>query len=232
MSCRCPESGNPKGPRRRGRPVQIEPERRQELLLTATAELLSERRLDEVTMTAVSDRAGMSKRTIYGMFDSREALLEAAITHVSRAIFRPLDDTARALPLADRLRRLMTVNTVPGAENYKIELLRTIITSAKAFPDLARRACDEGFGVLVRNIATEIDIGVRTGEIALPEDQIPLAARILVDMTFENPIPKLLRSDLSHPDPACSAERRELAIAIFLRGLAGPATGAGTGLPP
>ena len=94
--------------RRRGRPVQIDQDRREELVLVATTELLSELRLDEVTMAAIAERAGMSKRTVYGMFENREALLGACMARIGQSVFRPLDPSDRNLPIGERLKRLLS----------------------------------------------------------------------------------------------------------------------------
>jgi AcrR family transcriptional regulator len=47
-----------------------------DLMLQAAAELIAEDGLDALSLAQVAERAGVSKRTLYNYFDSREALLE------------------------------------------------------------------------------------------------------------------------------------------------------------
>lgn len=226
MSVSEPENGEGSGGvsleehRRRGRPVQIAPARRVQMVLDATQALLAEHPLGDVTMTAIAARAGMSKRTLYGMFDSREALLEACIARLSGSIFQPLAEEERALPVERRLKALLTLNTGPQTELYTLELLRALIAEASSFSALARRTCEEGFERLAGNVAAELGEGLRRGEIDLPAERVPLAARIVIDMAFDNPIPFLLNPDTPRPSPEQKAARREWAVEIFLNGLA------------
>lgn len=227
MSCKPRSRGECRLPRRRGRPVQIDPAARAEIVLDAAAGLLGAVRLDEITMDTIADRAGMSKRTLYSLFDSREALLEASIARLIRALFEPPQPMAPELPLADRLRRLLTVNKVAAGESCSLEILRTIIAEAHTYPGLARRTREEGHETRVRCIAAELEAAAGRGEIALAPDRIGLAAEVLVNMTFANVVSSLLSTDPADPagielmtrETARADERRELALAIFLRGV-------------
>ncbi|MFV0359363.1 TetR/AcrR family transcriptional regulator [Tropicimonas sp.] len=223
----CPREGVGVTARRRGRPLQLSPETREALVLEAAGGLLSEQQLDDVTMTAIADRAHMSKRTLYRMFGSREALLEAAIRRVAQTVFQPLDPAARRLALADRLDLLLTIDKDPATEPHRLELLRAIIAGTRTFPVLARRTLAEGRELLERNVASELRTAVARGEIGLPADRIDLAALILIDMAFDNPLSRLLGPDLPAPTAERIRTRRRAAIAIFLAGL--PALGATTG---
>ncbi|MFV0334590.1 MAG: TetR/AcrR family transcriptional regulator [Tropicimonas sp.] len=206
--------------RRPGRPVQIAPERRVEMVLDAAQALLAEHPLADVTMTAIAARAGMSKRTLYGMFDSREALLEACIARLTRSIFRPLEEDDRARPLEHRLKRLLTLNTGPETELYALELLRSLIAEASSFSALARRTCEESFDTLARNVTVELHEGLRRGEIVdLPAERLSLAARIVIDMACVNPLPFLLNPQAPKPTREQKAARRDWAVEIFLNGL-------------
>ncbi len=205
--------------RRRGRPVQIGRPERMEMVLDATQVLLTEKRLGEVTMAAIAQRAGMSKRTLYGMFDSREALLEACIERLSRSIFRPLTPADSARPLAHRLRTLLTINAGPETAATAMELMRALIVEANSVLGPRRPACDGWLDWLEHAVAHELREGVRQGEIGLTPERIPLAAKIVIDMAFGNPLPFLLRPDMPRPGPEQKAARRDWAVEIFLGGL-------------
>ncbi|NND75399.1 MAG: TetR/AcrR family transcriptional regulator [Ilumatobacter sp.] len=48
-----------------------------ELILQAAADEIAERGLEDLSLRTIADRAGVSKRTLYNYFDSREALFTA-----------------------------------------------------------------------------------------------------------------------------------------------------------
>ncbi|MGR3496265.1 helix-turn-helix domain-containing protein [Citreimonas sp.] len=79
-----PPDADEQGGRKRGRPVQMCPRKRETLVLDCAMELLSERAPDEVTMADIARRAGMSKRTLYTLYRSREELLGAGLARMSR----------------------------------------------------------------------------------------------------------------------------------------------------
>ena len=76
-----------KRPGRQGAHV-VEMQRRR--LLTATSELVYERGVHAVTIALVSDRAGVSRKTFYGIFEDREgcllAVFEDAVDQAARVV--------------------------------------------------------------------------------------------------------------------------------------------------
>jgi AcrR family transcriptional regulator len=74
-------------PARQGAHV-VEMQRRR--LLTATSELVYERGVQAVTIALVSDRAGVSRKTFYGIFEDREgcllAVFEDAVSQAAHAV--------------------------------------------------------------------------------------------------------------------------------------------------
>ena len=203
--------------RRRGRPVQIDQDTREEIVLDATTQLLSELRLDEVTMAAIADRAGMSKRTVYGMFENREHLLGACIARIGKTVFRPLSPAERRLPVAARLKRVLTHNEVPGFEDNSLELLRAIIASTRTYPLLARRTSEKSTIALAGMVIEELQAAVQAGELSIPADQMQLHADLLVGMALENPVPRLLDPELPLSTPEEIAARRNLAVDLFVK---------------
>jgi AcrR family transcriptional regulator len=214
--------------RRRGRPVQIDPERRVELVLNATATLLSGRSLGDVTVSDIAAAAGMSKRTIYAMFDTREALLSACFTRIHETILRPLDPQEQALPLPERLRLLLTLHKPKGMESTSLEWLRSIVAQARTNPDLARPGIRSRHLLLAR-ICAELRRECDGGGLDLTDEGIEECGAILMDMAFENALTCLLDPQ-ARPGPETRDRRRDLAIAIFLDGIAGyrPPDGSGT----
>lgn len=206
---------------RRGRPVQIAPERREAMVLDAVAVLLCDHPLDAISMADVAAHVSMSKRTLYAMFPSREAMLLAALARMVEQVFRPLTAEESELPLESRLRRLLTVNKMPGLERNSIELLRAVVAGQKQFPELARRVHRAGWYPMVGLLRQELCRAVARGEIAKGDVPARQAAELLLDMTFEDVLPHLLDPVADMLGPEQRAQRRDLALGVFLRGISG-----------
>ena len=171
-------------------------------------------------MAAIAERAGMSKRTVYGMFENREALLGACMARIGQSVFRPLDPSDRNLPIGERLKRLLTINEVPGFDINSLELLRAIIAGTRTYPLLARRTSEKSSLVLGKMLTDELRSAVRAGELQIPDDQIETHSDLLVGMALECPIPRLLNPELPPNTSDRMAARRNLAVELFVKATA------------
>ena len=221
----CTASGCKDRISRRGRPVQMDHAQRETMVLDAAAHLLTEKPLDEVTMSAIARRVRMSKRTVYTLFSSREALLGACLARVGASLFRPLEPEDHSKPLSDRLRKLLTVNRVPFLQAAPLEILRVVIAQAHTYPDLARNMTREGHDKLVQQVARELLAAERSGEVSLGATRADEAAELLVDMIFGGAVRYLLDPSRTMICEEDKAARRDCAISIFMRGLACKARG-------
>lgn len=205
---------------RRGRPPQMDSLAREAVILDATAQLLLEIPFDEITMDVVSAKVGMSKRTVYEHFKSREELLIQAIVKISKTVFSPLKPEDVQRPLRDRLSILLRLNAPPGCEANKLECLRSIIAKAQTFPALAQQLYDNGRGALLGFVRNELLRAIAVGEIDLCKTDVPMAAEMLLDMALENTLTRLLHPSAPPQNIGEVERRRELAITIFLKGCA------------
>lgn len=74
-------------------------------LLTATSELIYERGVQAVTIALISDRAGVSRKTFYGIFEDREACLLAVFEDAVWQAARVVMDAAKGKkPWHERVR--------------------------------------------------------------------------------------------------------------------------------
>ncbi len=195
------------------------PERREARVLDSAIELLSEKAPDEVTMADIARRAGMSKRTLYTLYRSREELLGAGLARMSKALFRPLRPDERDASLEERLRILLTFNPKREPPEAVIEMLRTVIAGARTYPDLARDLSRSGPVQVAGLVQNELARAAEAGEIAIDPDGIPAVSELLVDMVVGNAIPSLLDPERILRSPAEQAARRDRAIYIFLNGV-------------
>lgn len=211
----------PKGAatRKRGRPVQMDPAEREALVLDSAVALLSERGPDDVTMADIANRAGMSKRTLYALYRSREELLGAGLKRISSTLFRPLHPDERSASLEERLRILMTFNPKMDTPEVPMEMLRVVIASARQYPDLARSLSRKGPGQVCDLLCIELAAAAENGEIDLTLEEIPASAELLVDMVVGNTIPCLLDPERLLRLPEEHIARRNRAIEIFLNGV-------------
>ncbi|MCO8144233.1 TetR/AcrR family transcriptional regulator [Rhodovulum tesquicola] len=203
---------------RRGRPPRMDPEERARVILDAAERVLLSRGLQGTSMDAVAAEAGMSKRTLYELFDGRAGLVEALVRRLREGIVRPLGDVQQALPLAQRLRLLLTPERLPGTGSAALEVMRAAIAEAPHQPDLAARMLEEGPLAVRRLIREELERGMSRGEIAL--DDPGAAAALLHRMALPCPLERLLRTDgVDEPLEAARA-RVDRAVAVFLAGMA------------
>lgn len=214
-----PTETDGKGARKRGRPVQMCPQKRETLVLDCAMDLLSERGPDDVTMADIAQRAGMSKRTLYTLYRSREELLGAGLARISRSLFRPLRLDERDAPLAERLRILLTFNPKREPPGVVYEMLRIIIAEARSYPELSRSLSRSGPVLAASLVRDELARAVEAGEIALDPEEIASASELLVDMVVGNAIPGLLDPDRIPRNSEEQAARRDRAIDIFLHGV-------------
>lgn len=202
--------------RARGRPRQLSPAEREALILDAAERLLVKNGFDAATMEGIAAEAGMSKRTLYEVFRDRAALVEACVRRIRLSLVRPLSREERALPLRRRLLRMFE----PDARNVDLAtplaVLRAVIVEAQRRPEIGRAFLREGPETAYAEVAEELRRAVAAGEILLKDPD--LAARMLCDMVFDNPIERLIDRTRA-PRSAEEAETRlTLAVETFLAG--------------
>lgn len=214
-----PADSDAKTARRPGRPVQMEPEDREALVLDCAIALLSERGPDDVTMADIAKRAGMSKRTLYSLYRSREELLGAGLNRISKTLFRPLRPDEQSASLEERLRILLTFEPTVENPSVPFEMLRVVIAAARKFPEMGQKLSQKGPGQVAGLLCEELANAVEAGEIEIAAGEIPAYADLLVDMAVGNIIPCLLDPERILRLPEERAARRDRAIDIFLNGV-------------
>ncbi|WP_239074209.1 TetR/AcrR family transcriptional regulator [Streptomyces sp. SID10853] len=181
-------------------------------VLRAAEEIASSAGLEDMTMTGVAERAGVSVGTIYRRFEDKEQLINALTE-------RMLD--RREEYVADQLR--MAEPSLPGVmEAYAQALLQSFADSSNLFPELLRargaKPTDRGFRTitevhrLLLEAAAPYADQIRRSD---PQRALDIAARALLGACFHNSV---------RPDPATgeTAQRRyaeelgDMAVAYLL----------------
>ncbi|GAB5376014.1 MAG: hypothetical protein AcusKO_24760 [Acuticoccus sp.] len=205
---------------RRGRPVQLSTAEREGLILDALERIVAENGLRRASMAAIAREAGMSKRTLYAVYGSREATFAAWVSRVTAKLVRPLEAAERELPLAERLACMFSVEgcEIDGADgaDRRLMVLRAVIAEAPGQPEVARAVALTAGVAARQTLAQELMRARRSGELR-PLDA-EAAAQLLIDMVRPNPIHLLLDPDACKTLKSRSEDRLDLAIATFLGG--------------
>lgn len=200
-----------------GRPRQLDLSEREAIIIGAAERVIVAQGLAGASMAAIALEAGMSKRTLYEVFDSRAALFASIVRRIRNQVTRSLTRRELELPLAQRLRLLLTPTGEKSFDPLHLAILRAVITEAERQPDLVQEFLQEGLYALHGMVRVELDRSVDRGEICITDTEA--AARLLADMAHESFLEHLLVFQ-----PACSRKeahdrRLELAIRVFLNGI-------------
>lgn len=179
--------------------------------------LLARDGVQAASMNAIACEAGMSKRTLYQVFGSRADLFEALVRRIRATFVRPLSDGERKLPIEARLLRLLAPDVSRIDHRVQLAILRAVVAEGPRHPELARAFLREGPQEARRVVRDELARAALQGEIRV--DDVDAAARLLCDMTYENPIDRMVDPRLGAPSPAQITARAELALRVFLRGV-------------
>lgn len=206
--------------RRRGRPP-LDPGARETRILDALERLIAERGVRAASMAGVARAAGMSKRTLYALHPTLDALFEAWVSRLRDSHVRPLRaGEARDRPLAERLRLLLGRQTPPEDAERRLVALRAVIAEAPNNPPLARAFRRGGIEAARAIVADELARAAEAGEIAVADPRA--AAALLCDMAWPSLVDRLLDPAAAPPALEESDARLDLAIRVFLGGVAPP----------
>ncbi|OCW58149.1 TetR/AcrR family transcriptional regulator [Hoeflea olei] len=203
-----------------GRPRQLDLGEREAIIIDVAERVILSAGLGGASMAAIAREAGMSKRTLYEVFESRAALFAAVVRRIRSSVARPLEPHQFDLPLAERLRLILT----PAAEKFTdplpLALLRAVVAEGDKQPELVHGFLQEGPYALHAMIRLELDRSVARGEIRISDTES--AARLMTDMAHESILEHLI-SNLSECHREEAYRRRlDLAIRVFVGGIGEP----------
>lgn len=203
--------------RKPGRPRQLDVAEREAIIISAAERIILTKGLAAASMAAIATEAGMSKRTLYDVFESRTALFASVIRRVHKMLTRPLQESELGLPLAERLRLLLTPANKKFSDPLPLAILRAVVTEGERQPDLVREFLQEGPHAFVRMVRRELDRSVERGEIRISDTQA--AARLMTDMAHGNALEHLLVDQTAQARETDYERRIALAIRVFLGGI-------------
>jgi TetR/AcrR family transcriptional repressor of mexJK operon len=201
-----------------GRPRQLDSSEREAIIIDAAERVIVAQGLAGASMAAIAHEAGMSKRTLYEVFESRTALFASIIRRMHNMFTRPLTTAELEQPLAQRLRLLLSPPGDKLADLLPLAILRAVITEAERQPDLVHEFLQEGPYALYAMIRAELDRSVDRGEIRISDTEA--AARLLAGMAHESVLENLVIAQPARRRQEAFESRLELAIRVFLGGIA------------
>ena len=207
-------------PPRRGRPKALSDAHQRDRVLTALHQVLAEKGYAGTTMDLVATTAGLSKKTLYALFDSKEQVFGALVDQHRTSIL----DLPRAVsdqPLADELAAIFRLDLDPAQAKARHAILEVMIAEALRHPELRGVLDIHGPFAAEALLSQWLSRECQRGRLVLadPAD----AAAILMGMMFSVLVPKPFETDMQASE-ALPARRGRLAIDIFLNGTERPAS--------
>ena len=203
--------------RRGGRPTLEQTEQMSERILDAAAHFFFTIGLDATTIDQIVAKAGMSKRTLYVRFRSKEDIFEAVVQQQIYACLAPIAAIrAEASSLEDSLIRLGIEMNRAVVRPDVTALERVIITEARKFPALAQSIHNYG-SITARNIVAEFLTNASDSE-KLAERDVQFLADEFIHIIVSGPSRNAL---LGVEGPASDQALRKLVkrrVGLFLRG--------------
>lgn len=166
---------------RRGRPKVSSDEQQAAAVVAEARRIFIEQGYERMTMDGIAARCRMSKRTIYQLFASKQAVMKAVIEDHRSQIFG-LPGDYDGLPLEEALSQIFRINVDGDDDLQRWAVLRAIKAEAAKSEELLAiiraNTADLIPGLLADWIAEQAD----RGRIEVPDPA--RAAKILLDMVF------------------------------------------------
>lgn len=205
-------------PRPRGRPRELSQTERRRRLVDAAERVFLDQGYGATSMDDIADRASMSKKTLYQVFATKEALFTAVMSDRLASLITAFESEQERKPsrrvLEDYLMQVALLVLSPGV----IGMHRVLIAEAWRTPELAQtfhRECPgRGKAILVRWLAK------LCAEEGLTLEDPEEAAGMLFGMAIGELHMKLLMGAMRPPSKAAIVRRVRRALDIFLKGAA------------
>jgi TetR/AcrR family transcriptional repressor of mexJK operon len=201
---------------RRGRPPRgCEGEATLRILAAAKPVFLKEG-FEGASVDAIAVSAGMSKKTIYARFASKEDLFEAVIVRFIEENAPSVEQAASQVgPLSDRLHGMALAILEVALTVDAIAVRRIIVAEAVRFPEFGRLLHDFGIARILPLIERCLEEGNASGEIAV--DDVRQAGDLFLSIAIRGFVDKV---ELGQKRPGLSHVKRETlkgAIDFFMR---------------
>jgi TetR/AcrR family transcriptional repressor of mexJK operon len=204
--------------RARGRPRQIDEAERRTLLIEAAEKVFVNVGYGAANVDDIAKHAGMSKKTLYQLFDTKESLFAAVIASRRATLKGMIEAECCGGPLTphDALSRFLGQVARFVLAQRQSALYRLVIAESQRAPELARAFYREGPNKARLALMHWLELQHKQKSLIVPNPES--AASMLCSMVIAEPQMRLLIGDMHEPDETLIDERVKQAVDIFLQG--------------
>lgn len=166
---------------RRGRPKLHSDEEQSAVVVSEARRIFIEHGYGKMTMDVIAARCRMSKRTIYQLFPSKQAVMKAVIEDHRSQIFG-LPGNYDGLPLEEALAGIFRINVEGEDDLQRWAVLRAIKAEAAKSDELLSIIRANTADLIPGLLSDWLSVQARLGRLDLEDPS--RAAKILLDMVF------------------------------------------------
>jgi TetR/AcrR family transcriptional regulator of autoinduction and epiphytic fitness len=205
-------------PSPRGRPRQLDEAVRRERLIAAAEQVFVEMGYSAANMDGIARRAGMSKKTVYQVFETKQDLFAAVIDSRRNALAAMIegegaDDSRRP---EDVLRRFLRQIAQFVLAPRQAALYRLAVAESQRAPELANAFYREGSTKVCSPLTGWLAMQHERGVLHVPDPNA--AAKMLFHMAVAELQMRLLIGERREPDEEAIDQRVDYAVRVFLDG--------------
>ncbi len=201
--------------RKRGRPKASSDDQKRSHIIENAGKIFVKHGYAASTTAIVAAEAGVSKQTLYRIFESKEELF-AAVVGDHRRMMLDLPRQPEQVPVSLSLERIFMIDMDEDKDMERAGLLQLVFREAPQFPELIEILNKEGL-LAARQLLTDW-LAERRAEGRLQLDDTASGARMLMDMVFGGMGPPEGRAS-AWPDRTARLAHLRRCIAVFCRGV-------------
>ncbi|MGO8104640.1 TetR/AcrR family transcriptional regulator [Rhizobium leguminosarum] len=202
-------------PRKRGRPKVSSDEDKRAHIVEVAGRVFVKCGYAGSTTAVVASEAGVSKQTLYKLFQSKEELF-AAVVGAHRRLMLDLPRPAEVISIAESLQRIFMIDMEEDGDADRSGFLQLVFREAAQFPELVDILQREGMLASRQHLADWLSERREEGRLTL--DDPASGARMLMDMILGGMGPPEGRAQV-WPDRAQLLAHLRRCIAIFAAGV-------------
>ncbi|SCW89041.1 transcriptional regulator, TetR family [Rhizobium mongolense subsp. loessense] len=200
--------------RKRGRPKVSSDEEKRSQIVDCAREIFVKFGYAGTTTAIVATEAGVSKQTIYKLFESKDELF-TAVVKAHRRLMLDLPRGPEDISVAESLERIFMLDIDEERDAERAGFLQLVFREAAQFPELMDVLHQEGMLTSRRHLAEWLADRQTEGKLKIDD---PLSgARMLMDMIFGGMGPPEGQAQ-AWPDRAAQLAHLRRCIAIFAAG--------------
>ncbi|EJJ26479.1 TetR/AcrR family transcriptional regulator [Rhizobium sp. CF142] len=201
--------------RKRGRPKASSDDQKRSHIVENAGKIFVKHGYAASTTAIVAAEAGVSKQTLYRIFESKEELF-AAVVGDHRRMMLDLPRQPEQVPVSLSLERIFMIDMDEDKDMERAGLLQLVFREAPQFPELIEILNKEGL-LAARQLLTDW-LAERRAEGRLKLDDTASGSRMLMDMIFGGMGPPEGRAS-AWPDRTARLDHLRRCIAVFCKGV-------------